>query len=79
MTRNVTTLHVTIIMKVLPEVLEIIFEMRKKMSNGKITRKEIRFPIYKTYILFYFFFGPLLFSNLITFLFLIHFKQFKML
>jgi hypothetical protein len=67
-------------MGVLPQVLEIIFEVQRKMSNEKIIRREISFPIYKTRFLFPFFlFGPLLFSNLITFLFFIHFKLFKML
>ncbi len=35
--------------------IEIIFEVQRKMSNEKITRKEINFPTYKTccFILFY--------------------------
>jgi hypothetical protein len=31
-------------MGVLPQVLEIIFEEKRKMSNEKITRREINFP-----------------------------------
>jgi hypothetical protein len=55
----------------IPQVLKIIFEMQRKMSNEKITRSEINFPTYKTR---FFFWGPLLLSNLIILLFLIHFK-----
>jgi len=55
-------------MGMLPQALEIIFEVQRKRNDEKI-KKEIHFPTYKTF----FFFGPLLFSNLITFLFLIHF------
>jgi hypothetical protein len=36
-------------MGVLPQVLEIIFEVQRKMNNEKITRKEISFPTYKTF------------------------------
>jgi len=39
----------------LSQVLEIIFEVQRKMSNEKITRREISFPIYKTR--FFFFLG----------------------
>jgi hypothetical protein len=35
-------------MGALPQGLEIIFEMQRKMSNEKITRKEISFSTYKT-------------------------------
>jgi hypothetical protein len=65
-------------MGMLPQVLEIIFEVQRKMNNEKITRREISFPTYKTFF-FFFFLGPLLLSNLITFLSLIHFKQFRVL
>jgi hypothetical protein len=70
-------------MGTLLRVLEIIFKVQRKMSNEKITRREINFPIYKT--CFFPFkkkkkiFGPLLSSNLITFIFIIHFKWFKVL
>jgi hypothetical protein len=49
------------------------------MNNEKVTRREISFPTYKTLFFSFFFslFGPLLLSNLITFLFLIHLKLFK--
>jgi hypothetical protein len=36
-------------MGVLPQVLEIFFEVRRKMNNEKITRREISFPTYKTH------------------------------
>jgi hypothetical protein len=52
------------------QVLEIIFEMQRKMNNEKITRRKISFPNHETF----FFSRPFLFSNLITILFLIHFK-----
>jgi hypothetical protein len=34
----------------LSQVLEIIFEVQRKMSNEKITRREISFPSYKTHL-----------------------------
>ncbi len=52
------------------QALKTIFEVQRKRSNEKITKGKINFPTYKTY----FFFRPLLFSNLITFLFDIPFK-----
>jgi hypothetical protein len=68
------------VMGVLPRALEIVYEVQMKRSNEKITSKIISFPTYKGHFIFIFFlFGPFLFSNLITFLFFIHFKQFKML
>jgi hypothetical protein len=36
-------------MGALLQVLEIIFEVQKKMNNEKITRREINFPTYKTF------------------------------
>jgi len=63
-------------MGVLFQVLEIIFEMQRKMNNEKIIIKEIHFLTYKTR---FFFLGSFLLSNLITLLFLIYFKQFKVL
>jgi hypothetical protein len=62
----------------LSQALEIIFEMQRKKSNEKIEKNKNSFSTYKTSF-FSFFFKPLLLSNLITFLFLIHFKQFKVL
>jgi hypothetical protein len=62
-------------MRVLPQVLEIIFEVQRKMNNEKITRKEISFPIYKT---FFFLWTPPTFKPH-NFLILIHFKQVKVL
>jgi len=32
----------------LPQFIEIIFEVQSKMNNEKITRREISFPTYKT-------------------------------
>jgi hypothetical protein len=63
-------------MGALPQDLKIMFEVQWKRINGKITRRKISFPTYKTHFIF---FGLLLLSNLITFLFFIHFKQFKVL
>jgi hypothetical protein len=60
-------------MKALPEALEIIFEVQMKRNNEKITRKKK-----STYKMHLFFkktlFEPLALSNLIPFLFFIHFK-----
>jgi len=36
-------------MGTLPQALEIIFEVQRQRSNEKITRREIRFPTYKTH------------------------------
>jgi glycopeptide antibiotics resistance protein len=43
-------------MGVAPQVLEIIFEVQRKMNNEKITRREISFLIYKILLFFLFFF-----------------------
>jgi hypothetical protein len=55
----------------LPQALEIIFELQMKRNNEKIARRKISFPTYKT---FFFLLALLLFSKLLTFLFLVHFK-----
>ncbi len=61
-------------MGALPQALEVIFEVQRKGSDGKITRRKISFSPYKIclfYLLFFglfLLFGPLLLSNLITFL-----------
>jgi len=65
-------------MEALPQPGEIIFEVQRKRSNEKITRRKISFPTYKT-LFFSLLFEPLLFSNIITFLFFVHFKLFKVL
>jgi hypothetical protein len=39
-------------MGTLPQVLEIIFEVQRKMSNEKITKRKISFPAYKTCFVF---------------------------
>jgi hypothetical protein len=38
-------------MRAQPQVL-VIFEVQRKMSNEKITRREISFPTYKTHFIF---------------------------
>jgi hypothetical protein len=58
-------------MGVLPQALEIIFEAQMKKNNAKITRRKISFSTYKNVcvcVCFFSLFGPLLLSNLITFL-----------
>ncbi len=52
-------------MGALPQALEIIFEMQRKMRNEKIARRKISFSTYK--MLFFPLFGPLLLSRLLTF------------
>jgi len=42
-------------MGTLPQVLEIIFEVQRKMSNEKIARREISFPTYKCFLFHLFF------------------------
>jgi hypothetical protein len=59
-------------MGALPQALEIIFEVQRKRSNEKITRKKKAFQLTKC--LLFFIFGSLLLSNLINFLFFIHLK-----
>jgi hypothetical protein len=39
-------------MKALPQALEIIFEVQRKRSNEKVTRKKISFPTYKQHFFF---------------------------
>ncbi len=73
-------LSVLNVTRVLPKALEIIFEVQKKRSNEKIARRKIRFSTYKTQFSFLLLlFGLLLFSKVLTFSFLIRFKQFKVL
>jgi hypothetical protein len=56
-------------MGALPQALEIIFEVQRKKSNEKITRRKISFPTYEMqFFIYLLFFGPLLLSNLIIFL-----------
>jgi len=57
-------------MGTLPQVLEIIFEMQRKMNNEKRIRTKI-IRIFQLTKHVFFFFKPLLLSNLIAFLFLI--------
>jgi len=63
---------------VLPQALEIIFEVQRKKINEKITRRKISFPTYKMHF-FFSSFEPLLLSNVIIYLFIIYFKRFKVL
>ncbi len=58
------------------QVLDIIFEVQRKRSNEKLTRIKIGFSTYKMFFFFLLFVLHLL-SNLITFLFIIQFKQLK--
>jgi hypothetical protein len=39
-------------MGVLPQALEVIFEMQMKRSNEKVARRKISFPTYKTLFFF---------------------------
>jgi hypothetical protein len=67
-------------MGTLLRVLEIIFEVQRKRSNEKITRKKEVFQFTKHgFFSFSFFSLDLLFSKLIPFLFLIHLEIFKVL
>jgi hypothetical protein len=65
-------------MGALPQALEIIFEVQGKRSNEKINKKKKKKKLSNLqnmfFFLFFIIFGPRLLSNLITFLFLIHFK-----
>jgi hypothetical protein len=60
------------------QALDIIFEVQRKRSNEKITLRKISFLTYKMHFYFFFSLYPHLLSNLITFLFLTHFKQLKL-
>jgi hypothetical protein len=66
------------VMGALRQALEIVFEVQRKRINEKITRRKVSFPTYKRRF-FFLFFGPFLLKNCMTFLFLIHFKRFKLL
>jgi hypothetical protein len=66
-------------MGALPQALEFFFEVKMKNiiennNNNKISNFQNVF-----FLFFLLFFGPLILSNLIIFLFLIHFKRFKVL
>ncbi len=62
----------------LSQALEIIFEVQRKRSDEKIIRKKKKlFNLKNMFFFSFFLFEPLLLSNLITFLFFIHFWQFK--
>jgi len=70
-------------MGVLPQAWEIIFEMQRKMSNEKNSKKKTKaFQLTKRICFFVFFFllfEPLLLLKLLTFSFLVHLKRFKVL
>jgi hypothetical protein len=61
------------------QTLEVIFEMQRKRRNEKKNKKENKIFNLQNMCVFFFSLEPFLVSNLITFLFFIHFKQFKML
>jgi len=62
-------------MGALPQDPEIIFEVQMKRSNEKIVRRKIAFQLTKhVFSPFFFLFGPLLLSKLLTFSFFVHFK-----
>jgi hypothetical protein len=65
-------------MGALPQALEIVFEVQRKRSNEKITRKKKKLSNLRNAFFFFclLLFGPLLLLNIITFLFLIHFQRF---
>jgi hypothetical protein len=46
-------------MRVLTQVLEIIFEVQRNMNNEKITRRETSFPNYKTWFFFFWWMPPI--------------------
>jgi hypothetical protein len=58
-------------MGTLPQVLKTIFEVQRKMSNEKTTRREINFPTYKTFFFLWTlpFFKP---HNFFNFLFVLN-------
>jgi hypothetical protein len=66
---------------ILPQALEIVFEMKRKRSNEKITRRRkkkkklsnLRNTFFSVLLLF----GPLLLSKLLTFSFLVHLTNLK--
>jgi hypothetical protein len=67
-------------MKALPQALEIIFEVPKKRNIRKIARRKKKaFQLTKHIFFFFLLFGPFVLSRLLTFSFLVHFKQLKML
>jgi hypothetical protein len=55
---------------VLPKALDIIFKVQRKRSNEKITQKKKIFNLQDALFFLFLLCGPLLLSNLITFLFL---------
>ncbi len=59
----------------LPQTFKIIFEVQRKMSNEKITKREISFPTYKT--CFSPFWTPLTFKPHNFFIFLFIFNELK--
>jgi len=64
-------------MGALPQALEILFEMQRKRSNEKITRKKKKKFSNSRNLFFFFFFWPVLFSKFLTFSFFVHLKRFK--
>jgi hypothetical protein len=66
-------------MGVLPQVLEIIFEVQRKKSNEKIPKKKKGFPTYKTPFIYLSSLSPSCFQTSYLSYPLIHFKRFKVL
>jgi len=66
-------------MGALPRVLESSLKCKEKGVKKKYQDKKNRLSNLQNVVFFFPLFGPLLLSNLITFLFFIHFKQFKVL
>jgi len=61
-------------MGTLPQVLEIIFEVQRKISNEKVTKKKKFSNLQNTFFFLFFLFGPFLLSNVITLFIFIHLK-----
>jgi hypothetical protein len=61
----------------LPQALEIILVVQMKMSDEKVAREKKKKLFNSQNMSSFLLFGPLLLSKLLTFSFLVHFKQFK--
>jgi len=64
-------------MRMLPQALEIIFEVQRKKNNEKITRRKLSFSTYKMIFFLFLLFGRLLLSKLLTFSFLVILNDLK--
>jgi hypothetical protein len=61
-------------MGALPQALEIIFKVQRKKNNEKIKEENKLSNLQNVFFFFFLLFKPLLFLNIRTFLFFIHFK-----